>query len=644
MLVLPLLSVTFVAVASAHTAHDSHARRSRQAQAARFRQRADAHARDEGFSLPSLPGNPFATPSESAGPSGSDAGSSVSISLPGATSTKLEPSGSASEPASVSSTPVSDSASASITQPPQQSSEPVSSEPVSSQPAASNTDIFSALSSLLSSVLSPPPSESAIFSSTAIFSASQTITDPPPSASGSASASDPGLSIPLSIPSSIPLSISTTDVSSAPVSVSSTPVSVSQSDNFPPSSSIPGGPSSSVPDNGGPSSSIPDNGGPSSSVVISSSSAVEFPNGPSSSVSVSVSTSTTVSVSVSTTTTVSVQSDLTFILTESSLALASVATTTSLSLSNPDAPTTTISFTASAQTALTTAPLPSGLPSRIYPPNGPPQNPGVGNYSFISLLFDNFLGWEFVCTNSISSTQIFAMMPVILATSLGIPTTDVHTFALQVRVPESYQGSADADQLQTIFLAYIPTDSLDNLALQLKSRNSLFYTGLPGNAVATQLAQHIVSAFALNSVADPDTTTKKNGASANHLNGAVSQSKTRQDAIIGVVSTLGAIAVLVLVFLAYRAFKRRAELAHHRLSDPPDVAGIPPTGRDFDQDSVGGQRRRSFYFAEDSLRGFGGDRQDDMAYDSRGAGMTQRRNVMPAAISAPILQQSSMNW
>jgi hypothetical protein len=106
--------------------------------------------------------------------------------------------------------------------------------------------------------------------------------------------------------------------------------------------------------------------------------------------------------------------------------------------------------------------------------------------------------------------------------------------------------------------------------------------------------------------------------------------------------------VLVLVFLAFRAFKRRAELAHHRLSDPPDMyaVGARPDGREFDQDSVGGQRRRSFYFAEDSLRGFQGERVEDAAYDARGSpnGMMQRRNVMPAAISAPILQQSSMNW
>ncbi|KAJ7134278.1 hypothetical protein C8R44DRAFT_610814, partial [Mycena epipterygia] len=366
---------------------------------------------------------------------------------------------------------------------------------------------------------------------------------------------------------------------------------------------------------------------------------------------------TTVSVSTTTTTAVpSVASDLTFILTESSLALATVTTASSLSLSNPDAPTTTISFTDTAATALTTAALPTGLPSRIYPPSSGlvVQSPGA-NYSFISLLFDGYLDWSFVATSQVSSSQIFAMMPVILATAVGVSTDEIKTFALQVRVPDTYTGPADASQLQTLYLAYIPTTSVDMLALQLKSKNSPFYTGVD-SPIATELASHIVSAFALNSVADPNSATSGGGGgggSADAQTGATTQqSKTRQDAIIGVVTALGVIAVLVLVFLAFRAFRRRAELAHRRLSDPPDMAaiGARPDGREFDQDSVGGQRRRSFYFAEDSLRGFQGERVDEGAgqWDSRNptGGMMQRRNmpVAPATISAPILQQSSMNW
>lgn len=131
--------------------------------------------------------------------------------------------------------------------------------------------------------------------------------------------------------------------------------------------------------------------------------------------------------------------------------------------------------------------------------------------------------------------------------------------------------------------------------------------------------------FALDSVADPNSSTDGSSLNASSSS-ASSSSKSRQDAIIGVVSALGGIALLVLLFLLWRSYKRRQELAHRRLSEPvqdgglggADIIGARPDGRDFDQDSVGGQRRRSFYFAEDSLRGFGGERQEEAVYDSRG--------------------------
>ena len=93
-------------------------------------------------------------------------------------------------------------------------------------------------------------------------------------------------------------------------------------------------------------------------------------------------------------------------------------------------------------------------------------------------------------------------------------------------------------------------------------------------------------------------------------------SHTRENAIIGVVSVLGGITLIVLGYLIYRAVKKRRELAYRRLSDPlanPFIGEAPPN-RNFDRDSIGGQRRRSFYFAEYSLRGF-----SDHNHDSDGA-------------------------
>lgn len=233
-------------------------------------------------------------------------------------------------------------------------------------------------------------------------------------------------------------------------------------------------------------------------------------------------------------------------------------------------------------------------------------------------------------------------------------------------IPTTYQSSGDLMQLGTQWLGYIPTPLVSTLAAQIKVKNSPFYTGTDG--VAAELAQHVNSGYAINSVPASSGVagTNADGTAVGAVAAAAQQSKTRQDAIIGVVSALGAVALLVLVFLVFRSMRHKRLLAHRRLSDPPmgqsewEAAGARPEGREFDQDSLGAPRRRSFYFAEDSLRGYaeatgagpgaqgaapGTDRMDEDRWDARPVQqMSQRRNVVPAAISAPILRESSMNW
>jgi len=135
------------------------------------------------------------------------------------------------------------------------------------------------------------------------------------------------------------------------------------------------------------------------------------------------------------------------------------------------------------------------------------------------------------------------------------------------------------------------------------------------------------------------------------------------DAIIGSVSALGGLTLIILGVLVFRSVKRSRDLRHRRLSDPilPNDPYPDRTGRDFDQDSIGGQRRRSFYFAEDSLRGeqqpampaaqvqtqtvLQPGLQTEYSYRTSPETMRERRvPVVPAAISAPILTQSSLNW
>ena len=292
------------------------------------------------------------------------------------------------------------------------------------------------------------------------------------------------------------------------------------------------------------------------------------------------------------------------------------------------------------------------MPARIMPDDPLNPNTDLTGYTFIAILFDLELNWPFVVQSQISSTQIFAYIPIIIATALGIQGetsfsfilllliriivsigTQILTWALQVYIPTSYQTPADAAQLGTLWLGYVPSNLVTTLSQEILAKQSKFYTG-ESDAVARALASYVNSGFSILSISDPNSPGPSSG----------SGDKSKQDAIIGVVSSLGGIAFFVLVFLAYRMMKNRRDHAHRRLSDPPDMdsAGIRPEGQDFDQDSVGGARRRSFYYAEDSLRGFQDPEPDQNAGSSV---MVQRRTVVPGTpISAPVLQGSSLNW
>lgn len=256
--------------------------------------------------------------------------------------------------------------------------------------------------------------------------------------------------------------------------------------------------------------------------------------------------------------------------------------------------------------------------------------------------------------DSIECSPCVHTLLITFSLTLTIWTAEqVMTFALQVYVPAEYQGPQDASSLGTIWLGYIPTQYVSTLAAQIKVTQSAFYIGV-SDPVARELALQVNSAFPLLSINVSGTGAGSGSGSSGSGSGG-GGNNTRQDAIIGVVTVLGAIALLVLAFLIYRSIMRRRELTHRRLSDAPqvpDLAGIAPQGRDFDQDSVGGARRRSFYWAEDSLRGFQAERGEDNLGAAQvtaqslqsGPNSAVRRSVLPGNISAPVLRESSMNW
>jgi len=282
----------------------------------------------------------------------------------------------------------------------------------------------------------------------------------------------------------------------------------------------------------------------------------------------------------------------------------------------------------------------------------------LSGYSLVSILFKPTLNWEFVAQNTQSQGQLFLWVPELIMNALNLSSDQVKTFALQVYVPAAYQSPADVDLLLTTYLVYIPTDQVAVLANQIKVASSAFYTGLP--PPYSSLADQVDPSFSVDAVQDPNavpgTTTSALTSSGN---------KSRTEAIIGVASALGTLALVVLGLLIYRSVKRSRDLRHRRLTDPDAPSPYPDrTGRDFDQDSIGGQRRRSFYFAEDSLRGEQVVQQTavpvaqsqgqhvmqpvsqvEYSYRTSPDGVRERRApVVTGAISAPILTQSSLSW
>lgn len=226
-------------------------------------------------------------------------------------------------------------------------------------------------------------------------------------------------------------------------------------------------------------------------------------------------------------------------------------------------------------------------------------------------------------------------------------------------MPDSYQSPDDAQQLRTEYLFYLPNNLVPVLANEIRVQSSPFYDiAEPYKDLASQ----VDPAFALTSVPNPNAVPGTTSAASSRGN------KSRTATIIGVVSALGGLALIILGVLIFNGVKRSRQLRHQRLSDPnlPNDPYPDRTGRDFDQDSVGGPRRRSFYFAEDSLRGQPQTAEQStvsmaqaqtqqymvqpgtqIQYGSQSSpeNMRERRApVVPGNISAPILTQSSLNW
>ncbi|KDN48290.1 hypothetical protein RSAG8_02882, partial [Rhizoctonia solani AG-8 WAC10335] len=344
---------------------------------------------------------------------------------------------------------------------------------------------------------------------------------------------------------------------------------------------------------------------------------------------------TSTSASRTSSTSQALQSQFSF-LTASSLVLPTMSTTSTSTQptviqTDPDAAmTTSTPATTQSGTPTTTIAFPSALPTRIVPVGG--VNPEkdtdqLKGYSLISLLFTNQLSWVFVTQHAEATGQLFAYTPQMIETALGLGDNQVKTFALQAFTPASFTG--DASEIRTMFLAYIPSDQSplysDQTSTIPAQLASLLDPSLPINAVST---------------GSSGTTTPSSGSNPSGSNGQTNvestTDKSRRDAIIGVCTAFGVVFAAVIGFFIYKKAQRKREQAHRPISPMYERGGRTPE-----------DRPRSFFFAEDSLRGYpnaAGAHAVTDDYNYRQAPSHRRVPIQTSAISAPVLRESSLNW
>ncbi|KAF8334692.1 uncharacterized protein EI90DRAFT_3014945 [Cantharellus anzutake] len=257
-------------------------------------------------------------------------------------------------------------------------------------------------------------------------------------------------------------------------------------------------------------------------------------------------------------------------------------------------------------------------------------------------------------------------MPTVIQNALGITADRIKTYALEAYAPAGFTG--DPSQLLTLYLVFLPTEDVSTLASYIKQLNSPWYKGSIG--IPGQLANLIIPSYPLLSVPPPSPGRDgSGGAGSGGGNG-------RRNAIIGVCAAFGGLALLILVWWCARAYRRSREHGHIQLDgstqgeddlhvvsaggtsprattaarshSSPSMLQLSPNGIERPVAApVGGEdgRRRSFFYAEDELRGFDdGSRDEDMVYVHRQPSSGRRVPITPAAISAPILRESSLNW
>jgi len=216
------------------------------------------------------------------------------------------------------------------------------------------------------------------------------------------------------------------------------------------------------------------------------------------------------------------------------------------------------------------------MPTLIVPANSASNQPDANtgdsddplkDDTLISILLSPAFPWEFTVNSSDATAQLLNTFPDLIASALGINSSQVQTYGLMVYQPAAWNGNP-ADLL-TQYLAYIPTNQFNTLDAYIKTQSSPLYQQ-PG--IQGQLAAQINTAFPLAASSGPTDTSTSSASSPS--------GSRKRDIIIGVCVGIGGLLWVALVFWIYKRVKRSNDRAvHKRLSEHMSMfSGRPDTG------------------------------------------------------------------
>ncbi|GAK62181.1 uncharacterized protein PAN0_001d0379 [Moesziomyces antarcticus] len=219
---------------------------------------------------------------------------------------------------------------------------------------------------------------------------------------------------------------------------------------------------------------------------------------------------------------------------------------------------TTDTSTSASDGSSGSTPALQDLPTTIVPSadsyTQPPDTTSIG------LLFKQDMKWTWVISQADLTAQIFAFMPDLVGQSVSLDSSKVSTVKLASYSPETGTGASPASlsTAKTLYMAYVPSSSVEDLQAMIANTSSPFYTSAAPGA-PQQLASQVDPTFNILSVAGQVAAGAKQNSTSG--SGKTKDDSTLRNSLIGVGCGLAACLSLVAGGVMWRKQRQAKEEA-----------------------------------------------------------------------------------